>query len=109
MAFLSSKLLRWPDTSSGGTGHSPGRRSGCRTADEESDDIDEHCGGGQYAEQRCLRQSDPKEGVQRIVAGSPDSNSNAHGHQYQRILVAALTHDEAVFPMTLEGRHEHRA
>src|SRR6266516_786910 len=84
-------------------------RDRSRTADEETDDIDEQGSNSQHAEEQRLWESYSKEGVQRIASGSCKSESDAYGHQHQRVLVAALTHDKAVFPMTLERRHEHDA
>lgn len=52
---------------------------------------------------------DAKEGIQRIVSRPYKAQSDADGHEHQCVLIAALTHDEAVFPMTLEGGHEHGA
>src|SRR5260370_16316568 len=84
-------------------------RDHSRTADEETDDIDEQGSNSQHAEEQRLWESYSKERIQRVASGSSESQSDAHGHQDQRVLIAALTHDEAVFPMTLERRHEHGA
>src|SRR6266566_1036761 len=87
----------------------PRRGDGRRAADVESDDIDKQSGNGQGTEQQCLWEDDAKEGIQRIVSRPYQAQSDADGHEHQRILIAALADDEAVFPMRLERGHEHGA
>src|SRR6266446_2851919 len=80
-----------------------------RTADKKPNDIDEQGSNGQHAEQQRLRKDDPKEGIQRIVSGSYESNSQARGEQLERKLQAMIPVPETVLPMGLDNRHEHRA
>src|SRR2546421_6475461 len=92
---------------SGGAGRAFGGGDGGRAADEESDDIDKQSSDGKSEEQQRARQGYPKEGIEGIASWSRQSDGEAPGQQGQRELQAALTVPEAVFPMTLENRHEH--
>src|SRR5260370_42264627 len=79
-----------------------------RTADEETDDIDEQGSNGQHAEQQRLREDDAKEGIQRIVSGSYESDNQARGEQLERQVQAMIPVPENVVPMNLDIRNEHR-
>ena len=60
------------------------------TAAKDADGIDEQGSDRQDAEQGCLREIDPKEGIQRVAAGADEADGDAHDQQHQGILITSL-------------------
>src|SRR5260370_32195659 len=84
------------------------RRDCRRAADEKPDNIDQRSSDRQHKEQQRPREGKAKEGIQRIASWADNSDAYSHSQEGQRKLQAAFTVPEAVFPVALENRHQHR-